>query len=110
MSDKPEKDQQTEAPTEKRKRDAAEKGDVLRSRELTTALVMLVGAAYLALAGGWMVSSLELMLKTALAGLKHGGVNFQPAVMTWALAKVICSRASPPRSPAKRCSARSSST
>jgi flagellar biosynthesis protein FlhB len=89
VADKPEQDQQTEAPTEKRKRDAAEKGDVLRSRELTTALVMLIGAGYLALAGGWMVSSLETMLKTGLLGLKHGGTNFQPAAMTWALAKVV---------------------
>ena len=67
MSDKPEKDQQTEAPTEKRKRDAAEKGDVLRSRELTTALVMLIGAGYLALAGGWMVSRLETIQPPASA-------------------------------------------
>ncbi|MBB4632809.1 EscU/YscU/HrcU family type III secretion system export apparatus switch protein [Sphingosinicella soli] len=89
MADKPEKDQQTEAPTEKRKRDASKKGDVLRSRELTTALVMLVGAGYLALAGGWMVSSLETMLKTGLLGLKHGGTNFQPAAMTWALGKAV---------------------
>lgn len=89
MADKPEQDQQTEAPTEKRKRDAAEKGDVLRSRELTTALVMLIGAGYLALAGGWMVSSLETMLKTGLLGLKHGGTNFQPAAMTWALGKAV---------------------
>ena len=32
------------APSEKRLRDAAQKGDVLRSRELATAAVMCVGA------------------------------------------------------------------
>ena len=34
------------APSAKRKRDAAQKGDVLRSRELATAGAMLVGAAW----------------------------------------------------------------
>ena len=50
----PDKDQQTEAPTPKRRRDAAEKGDVLQSRELGTALVVLVGAAWIAfMPGRW---------------------------------------------------------
>ena len=44
MSETPDKDQKTEAPTPKRRRDAAENGDVLQSRELGTALVVLVGA------------------------------------------------------------------
>ena len=47
MSDAPEKDQKTEAPTEKRRRDASEKGDVLQSKELGTALVIVAGAALL---------------------------------------------------------------
>ena len=37
--------EKTFAPTEKRLRDAANKGDVLRSKDLGTAAVMLVGAA-----------------------------------------------------------------
>src|SRR3546814_6506460 len=78
MSDKPEKDDQTEAPTEKRRRDAAEKGDVLKSRELTTALVMMAGAVYLALAGGWMVASLQKVMRVGLVGIRQGGVDFQP--------------------------------
>ena len=50
MSGDQDQDQKTEAPTPKRRRDAAEKGDVLQSRELGTALVVLGGALWLALA------------------------------------------------------------
>ncbi|MDH3420469.1 MAG: EscU/YscU/HrcU family type III secretion system export apparatus switch protein, partial [Gammaproteobacteria bacterium] len=40
-------DQRTEQPTEKRLRDARERGQIPRSRELSMALVMLAGAASL---------------------------------------------------------------
>ncbi len=43
VSEDADKDQKTEAPTDKRKREAVEKGDVLQSRELGTALVVLAG-------------------------------------------------------------------
>lgn len=89
MSDKPEKDDQTEAPTEKRKRDAREKGDVLKSRELTTALVMLAGAVYLALAGAWMVASLEDVMRTGLMGIRNGGVAFEPSRAVWGLGQMV---------------------
>src|SRR3546814_9322713 len=72
MSDKPEKDDQTEAPTEKRKREAREKGNVLRSRELATALVMMSGAVYLALAGAWMAESLKNVMRVGLPGIRRG--------------------------------------
>ena len=41
MADKPDQDQKTEAPTEKKKADARKEGDVPKSRELLTAAVML---------------------------------------------------------------------
>jgi len=41
----------TEAPTRKRKDDALKKGDVLRSRDLATALVMLAGVGWMVIAG-----------------------------------------------------------
>ena len=63
MSDEPDTDQKTEAPTAKRRRDAAEKGDVLQSRELGTALVVLVGAAWIALAGPMMMAALQDMVE-----------------------------------------------
>jgi len=51
------------APTEKRKRDAAKKGDVLRSRELATAGAVAVGAAWLLLAGPWVLDRLAGTLR-----------------------------------------------
>ena len=66
MSEAPEKDQKTEAPTEKRRRDAAEKGDVLQSRELGTAMVVVAGAAWLAIAGPMMLGAMGQMLAEGL--------------------------------------------
>lgn len=67
MSEAPEKDQKTEEPTDKRRRDAAEKGDVLQSKELGTALVVVAGAAWLALGGQMLVKALGEMLAAGLA-------------------------------------------
>ena len=67
MADTADKDQRTEAPTAKRRRDAAANGDVLQSRELGTALVVLVGAGWLALAGPMMMAALQDMLGQALS-------------------------------------------
>ncbi|MCH7629835.1 MAG: flagellar biosynthesis protein FlhB [Proteobacteria bacterium] len=58
--------EKTFAPTPKRKEDAAKNGDVLRSRELTTAVSILVGAVWLRMAGPWMLTSLG---ETARRGL-----------------------------------------
>jgi flagellar biosynthesis protein FlhB len=66
MSEAPEKDQKTEAPTDKRRRDAAEKGDVLQSRELGTALVVVAGAVWLAIAGPMMLGAMGSMLAEGL--------------------------------------------
>lgn len=78
MSEAPDKDQQTEAPTEKRKRDAVEKGDVLQSRELGTALVMLAGAAWLAIAGPMMMGALQAMLVDGLTFDASDVQRFEP--------------------------------
>jgi len=67
MADGPEDDEKTEAPTAKRQKDAEEKGDVLQSRELGTALVMIVGAAWIAMAGPWTIGSLREMLADGLS-------------------------------------------
>ena len=66
MADGPDKDQKTEAPTDKRVRVASEKGDVLQSRELGTALVIVAGGGWLALAGPMLVGMMEDMLAEAL--------------------------------------------
>mgnify|MGYP006421236829 CR=1 FL=1 len=48
--------EKTEDPTPKRLEDSREKGQVPRSRELTAMLVMMTGAVYLLVFGGWMVN------------------------------------------------------
>jgi flagellar biosynthesis protein FlhB len=58
--------EKTFAPTEKRRRDATEKGDVLRPRELGTAISVMGGAAWLQFAGPWL---LETLARTARSGL-----------------------------------------
>lgn len=79
MADTPDRDEKTEAPTDKRRRDAVEKGDVLQSRELGTALVVLGGAAWIALAGPWMMEALERMLVRSLSFDSAAIENFDPA-------------------------------
>jgi len=66
--------EKTLAPTEKRKRDAARQGDVLRSRELATAVAMLAGAAWLKFAGPWLLKS--------LMGVLGAGLTFDRAAIT----------------------------
>ena len=78
MSEAPEKDQKTEDPTPKRRKDAAEKGDVLQSKELGTALVIVAGAAWLALAGPLFVGSLSEMLVEGLSFNEDSVRNFDP--------------------------------
>jgi flagellar biosynthetic protein FlhB len=78
MADGPESDEKTEAPTAKRRHDAAEEGDVLQSKELGTALVMLVGAGWVALAGPWMIESLRRMLSNALSFDAGAVEHFDP--------------------------------
>ncbi|RJF93216.1 EscU/YscU/HrcU family type III secretion system export apparatus switch protein [Sphingomonas cavernae] len=78
MAETPDNDQKTEDPTPKRRKDAAEKGDVLQSRELGTALVIWAGAAWIVLAGPWIMEALGEMLAASLR-FDHGDVrNFDP--------------------------------
>lgn len=66
------------APTEKRKQDAAKNGDVLRSRELATAVGVLVGAAWLKFAGPWVFDALQETLRAAFT-LDRGALeDFAP--------------------------------
>jgi flagellar biosynthesis protein FlhB len=85
MADAPDRDQQTEAPTTKRRADAARDGDVLISRELATALVVMAGTAWLALAGQWLVEGSAALLRSGLSF--DGGIveDFQPVERLLAL-------------------------
>ena len=82
MSDSGEK---TFAPTEKRQRDAALKGDVLRSRELGTAAAMLVGAGWLKLAGPWLLDTLAGGARAGLTWDRAALENFAPGEAMTAL-------------------------
>lgn len=53
----------TEDPTDKRKRDAREKGEIARSKELNTVIVMIVGAAGLLAFGGSMAEMLMQLMR-----------------------------------------------
>jgi flagellar biosynthetic protein FlhB len=72
--------EKTLAPTDKRKRDAAQKGDVLRSRELATAVAMLAGIVCLKFAGPWL---LAIVASTLAHGLTFGRADidaFEPGL------------------------------
>lgn len=49
--------EKTFAPTEKRRKDAAQKGNVLRSKEVATAISVLAGALWLKLSGPWLLQA-----------------------------------------------------
>lgn len=65
-------------PTPKRKQDAAQKGDVLRSRELATAITVLVGAAWLKFAGPWLFGALQGTLRAGFTWDRQAIDNFAP--------------------------------
>ena len=89
MSDAPEKDQKTEAPTDKRRRDAAEKGDVLQSKELGTAMVVVAGAVWLALGGEMLFGSMGEMLAEGLSFDADTLRNFDPGTVALRLIGMI---------------------
>ncbi|MFK3796119.1 MULTISPECIES: flagellar biosynthesis protein FlhB [unclassified Pseudomonas] len=53
----------TEDPTDKRKREAREKGEIARSKELNTVIVMIVGAAGLLAFGGSMAEMMMQLMR-----------------------------------------------
>ena len=66
MADGPDADQKTEAPSEKRRREARAKGEVLQSRELGTAVVLWAGIGWLLIASGGMVAGCIALLRHSL--------------------------------------------
>ncbi len=89
MSENADKDQKTEAPTPKRRRDAAEKGDVLQSRELGTALVVIGGAVWIALTGPMLIGALEVMIVDALSFDVSDIRNFDPGSAAYRLLAIV---------------------
>jgi flagellar biosynthetic protein FlhB len=78
MSEESQTGEKTFAPTDKRKRDAALKGDVLRSKELATAAVILVGAAAMMAGGPWLHESLAATLRAGLTWDRASLDHFAP--------------------------------
>jgi len=81
--------EKTLAPTEKRKRDAARQGDVLRSRELATAAAMLAGAAWLKFAGPWLLENLMGVLGAGLTFDRAAITDFAPGRLGTGMAMAV---------------------
>lgn len=80
MSEQPSGEKSFE-PTEKRKRDAIKKGNVLRSKEVATAVCVLVGALWLKLAGPWLLGTVETSAETLWQFDRGAITHFQPGRM-----------------------------
>ncbi|WIW87636.1 flagellar type III secretion system protein FlhB [Sphingobium sp. V4] len=71
--------EKTEKPTQKKLQDAAKKGDILQSRELGTALVVMAGIGCLAVIGPALIEALRDMLVEALRFRREDITDFSPA-------------------------------
>lgn len=89
MADQPDKDEKTEEPTDKKRRDSAMEGDVLQSRELAIALVMGVGAAWLIAIGPMLIEAISTMLADALRFTADDIEHFDPASRALRLAAIV---------------------
>jgi flagellar biosynthetic protein FlhB len=85
MADTPDRDEKTEAATPKRREKARDDGDVLQSRDLGSALVVMAGALWLAMAGGWLVAALRTMLADGLSFNRADVTGFDPAAVGFRL-------------------------
>jgi flagellar biosynthetic protein FlhB len=83
----------TEAPTAKRRKDAIDKGDVLKSREFATALIVLAGCGWIAMLGPQMIKACEGLMAASfrfgradiedwspMRPLIQAGLGFAPTV------------------------------
>lgn len=65
-------------PTPKRKADAAQRGDVLRSREVGTAIAILIGAVWLKFGGPWLLEALEGAMRAGFTWDRGAIEDFAP--------------------------------
>lgn len=78
--------EKTNAPTEKRLRDAAKRGDVLRSRDLGNAASVLAGALFLRFAGPWLFDALTGTVRAGLVLNRADIDDFAPGRVMLAMA------------------------
>jgi flagellar biosynthetic protein FlhB len=76
-------------PTPKRKADAAKNGDVLRSKEVATAVAMLTGIFMMAVAGPWLFDSVRGVALASFQFELDRNVEFDPGVMAWRAGSAI---------------------
>lgn len=81
--------EKTEKPTAKKLSDAAKKGDILQSRELSTAMVVMAGIGWMAFAGPALIESIRQMLSDALRFDNRDIASFEPAQRAEHLISVI---------------------
>ncbi|HKT75982.1 MAG TPA: flagellar type III secretion system protein FlhB [Sphingobium sp.] len=77
--------EKTEKPTQKKLQDAAKNGDILQSKELATALVVMAGIGWIAVTGPSLIESLSQMLVEALRFRREDIVDFAPAARGYGL-------------------------
>ena len=68
----------TEAPTQKRKDDARDKGDILKSREFATALVVLAGTAWMIFFGPGLIAACRAVMRASFTFGRTDVEDFQP--------------------------------
>ena len=85
----------TEDPTEKRKKDSREKGEIARSKELNTLAIMLAGAGALLIFGGGLAQDMMELMRLNFSLPREVVLDQRP----WA--PTCCTRG---RSPCWRCS------
>ena len=77
--------EKTEAPTPKRLQDSAKKGDVLQSKELGAAMVVIAGVAAFALMGSGLMGAISLMVSSGLQLELSDIENFHPGEQAFRL-------------------------
>lgn len=73
-----EAEDRTEAPTAKRKRDAAKEGNVLRSKDFGTALVTLAGCGWLAMFGSSLMGACKAIMASSFSFGRGDVEDFEP--------------------------------
>lgn len=91
MADAPDKDDKTEAPTAKRRRESAEKGETFQSRELGTALVVGAGVVWAMTGAGALIVALHGIVRDGLmlADPLRIDPRLQPGLLTQALVQPL---------------------
>ena len=83
----------TEAPTTKRRKDATDKGDVLKSREFATALVILAGVGWMIFLGPALIDACKAVMAASFTFGRGDVEDFQPwralVIAGWRLAPAL---------------------